>query len=153
MLEEKEQARLLRLVDGVVKDLMTELERLNLIRRTDTVWRSLAASYDLTDIQVNSTVREDVIVVTLSARAIDKTKEESPNERKWKRFAPYFNLNPDWYGRTFILRGREYRIIDIRPKARKRPVICRWINSPGQRAFVFPAEMIIRELAAQKKPL
>lgn len=56
----------------------------------------------------------------------------------YTHYARRFNLNPDWLGKSFTVRGRSYKIIGLKPRAGTRPVIA----DSGGKQYVFPATMV-----------
>ena len=48
--------------------------------------------------------------------------------KDWSDYFWKFDLEEDWLGRTFTTQGREYKIVGLRPRARKTPVLIECVS-------------------------
>ena len=72
----------------------------------------------------------------------------------FERYAEQYELKPEWLGQRFAIvagkrRGKMMEIIGLRPRATKRPVVCRQVSTGT--TFVLPAEAVKAYMEAKPK--
>ena len=84
-----------------------------------------------------------VSLVTVAPEEIALAKEA----RAFRDLADAFGLRPEWLGRALTTEGREVRIVGLKPRATRHPVVIEEIAT-GQR-FVTAASIVREHLRAQ----
>lgn len=61
-------------------------------------------------------------------------------ETNFKQYASMFGLKPSDFGRTFTYNGKRYKVVGIKPQARRFPIVAE--RQPDGRRFKFPSTVI-----------
>jgi hypothetical protein len=59
---------------------------------------------------------------------------EEADKAEWDMYCGKFGMTPDMFGKSFSIAGKTYKIIGIKPKARKYPVVGQ-VGSGGKYVF------------------
>ena len=70
--------------------------------------------------------------------------------RAWERSYERFNVQKDWLGQTFTVRGTEYRVTGLNPRRPKFPVTAR--RGHDDRGFKFPVNTLKMAFLLQAAP-
>jgi hypothetical protein len=70
--------------------------------------------------------------------AENKTKAE---QMEWNKNCDLFNLKKEDYGKIISLRGNKYKIIGLKPKSRKYPLLVERINNSRKYGFQLNEEV------------
>jgi hypothetical protein len=86
----------------------------------------------------------------IKGRFLDaKGSTEEADKAEWDAYCGKFGLKSDMFGKVFVLGGKTYKIIGIKPKARKYPVVGQ-VGSGGKYVFsAFDVIMSIGKLTFQ----
>ena len=87
----------------------------------------------------NASVKVSVSDVVVSGRGENKQVEVKTKEAMdFKRYAPMFDLEADDFGKTFNMRGKEYKIVGLKPRSKKYPVLA---EADGK-VYKVPVDMV-----------
>jgi hypothetical protein len=74
----------------------------------------------------------------LEVEVIDKA--EDLKKDKFESYCPVCGLKPEDFGRIFIVGGKQYKIVDVKPNNRKYPVIAQRLSDG--KSFKFPVDVV-----------
>ena len=75
--------------------------------------------------------------------AIANGKENPVQQKRWEDYInsnPWYNLENVEYGKSFNYQGKTYKIFDIAPRSKKRPIIVDCITDG--KSYKFPTELL-----------
>lgn len=85
----------------------------------------------------------DEMALNFTLRVADDGSGTSPEQRDWELYAPSLGLKAEWYGRDILVRSRPAKIVAIKPRNRKYPVI---VQTQNGRRYKYPARLVGEEL-------
>lgn len=68
-----------------------------------------------------------------------RTKKQDTEKQTFRRMAPLYGLHPDWFGAEVAIYGDRYRVVGIKPKLPKYPVL---IEKDGKKFKASAADII-----------
>lgn len=92
----------------------------------------------------------DTIVFNLEVSIPDaKGHHTTQGESDWKLQAKRFDMNEKWFGETFLFRNEKYKIVGLKPRSRKFPILCECLTgSKRGRNFKFSVEHVRQLMGA-----
>jgi len=82
----------------------------------------------------NATLKLELSVKTPEGAVVSRERKD------YTDFAEVYGLDPAWLDKTFVTGGETYKITGLRPKGRKRPVLCQQLANG--KTFVFPVDAV-----------
>ena len=72
---------------------------------------------------------------------------EGPEVEAFRTLGRFYHFEPEDLGKTFVLRGTEYEVAGLRPKASKNPIIGR--RKKDGREYCFPADFVRNQVRSK----
>lgn len=72
------------------------------------------------------------------------------NKAIYLRYAAAYRCEPWWWGKTFVNRGRKFKVVNILPRRTKNCVLCE--RQPDGKQFIFPPDDVRLKLGGSPTP-